>query len=183
MPKRIYTIEIDEAIDNEEISEIIVISNKGISHKANLLPNINSGIDGSSYEISLSHYVKNMKELENLWNINFYHQFKEYIDHFPFITIDLSHNHLTDEYLINILKVLQDERMDLLRQKLVKINIEQNRISKSGFQKLFEFINNCPNFKELEASINLLGQRSYYELKEAGDIPKCIRDTFFYSSH
>ena len=184
MSKKIYTIEIDQSILEEEITEIIIISNTGTTYKAQVLHDVHNGLDGSSYEICLGNYVRNMKELEELWNINFYQKkYNEYIEHFPNITIDLSYNHLTDEYLLNILKVFQDQRMDLLRQKLVKLNIEQNRITKNGFLQLFQYINNCPNFKELEASINLLGTRDYLELKEANDIPKCIKETFFYTVH
>lgn len=183
MAKHIFTIEINEPLVEEEISEIIVISSKGISCRAKLLPNANKGIDGSSYDICLSHFVKNMKELEKLWDPKFYQQFMEYIEHFPNITLDLSNNHLTDEYLNNILRALSDERLDLLRKKLVKLNLEQNRVEKKGFQALFKFVNNCPNFRELEASLNLLGQKHYFDLKESGEIPRCIRDTFFYSSY
>ena len=182
MPKRIYTIEIEEPIQEEDITEIIVISDKGVSYKAKILPNINSGLDGSSYEINLSNFVKNMKELDKLCDSNFYTQYLEYIQHFPNITIDLSYNHLSDEYLHKILKALSDDRLELLRRKLVKLNVEQNRITRQGFIKLFQFISYCPNFKELEASINLLGQNNYFELKESGEIPKCIRNTFFYSN-
>jgi len=45
---------------------------------------------------------------------------------------------------------------------------------------LFEYIKNCPNFKELEASINLLGINGYRELKEANEIPRCIKENFIY---
>jgi len=181
MPKHIYTIELDDPLDEEEINEIIIISNKGISSKARILPNIHHDIDGSSYDINLSYYVRNMKELEELWNISFYQKnFMDYIEHFPYITLDISFNHLTDEYLHNILKVLIDERLDLLRNKLVKLNVEQNRLTKVGFLELFEYIKNCPNFKELEASINLLGINGYRELKEANEIPRCIKENFIY---
>ena len=182
MPKHIFTIELDKPLEDEEISEIIVISNKGISHKATILHDVHNGIDGSSYEINLSHYVRtSMKELSQLSSTNFYlSNFLEYIEHFSFITIDFSHNHLTDEYLHNIMISLQDERLDLLRQKLVKINIEQNRLTKLGFLELFQYIKNCPNFKELEADINLLGVNGYRELKEENEIPKCIKENFVY---
>lgn len=183
MPKRIYTIELEQPLVEEEISEIIVISSRGLFYKANILPNVNCGLDGSSYEICLSNYVKNMKELENLWSPKFYQQnFMEYIEHFPNITLDLSFNHLSDEYLHNILRALSDECLDLLRIKLVKMNIEQNKITRNGFSELFLFVNVCPNFKELEASINLLRQKDYFDLKESGEIPKNIRDSFFYSN-
>jgi len=127
--------------------------------------------------------VRNIENLENLWDVNFYiNNFIEYILHFPNITIDISLNHLKDEHLIKILQTLSDDKLDLLRKKLVKLNIEQNRIEKKGFLELFRFINNCPNFKELEASINFLGQKNFYQLKESGEIPECIKNTFFYSS-
>lgn len=183
MPRHIHTIEIEKPLNEEDISEIIIISSRGVSYKAKLLHNVNAGLDGSSYEISISNYVKNMSELEKLWDPNFYlKNYIEYIDHFPNITIDLSYNHLNDEYIHKILVALSDERLDLLRKKLVKLNVEQNRLTKTGFQELFKYINNCPNFKELEACINLLGQKDYYDLKESGEIPKCIKDTFFYSN-
>ena len=184
MPKRIYTIELEEPLDEEEINEIIIISSRGFSIKAHTLQNANSSIDGSSYEIYLSHFVRNMSDLEKLWDSKFYQQnFIEYMEHFPNITIDLSCNHLSDDYLIKIIRALSDEKLDLLRKKLVKLNIEQNRIEKRGFQEVFLFIANCPNFKELEANINLLGQNNYFELKESGEIPRCIKDTFFYSNY
>jgi len=183
MPKRIYTIEIEEPLEEEKISEIIVISTKGFSYKASLLPSVNSGLDGSSYEIDLSNYVRNMEDLHRLWSPTFYcNNFMEYVQHFQNITMDLSYNHLTDEYVKNIFIALLDSKLDILREKLVKINIEQNRLTKPGFIELFNFIGKCPNFKELEASINLLGQNNYFELKESGEIPRSIRNTFFYSS-
>lgn len=183
MPKHIFTIEIEEPIDEEDVSEIIVISNKGISTRAKIIPNVNHNLDGSSYDINLSNYVRNMKELEEMWTICFYQKkFMEYIEHFPNISLDLSYNHLTDDYLHNILKVFQDEKMDLLRQKVVKINIEQNRIGRRGFLELFQYINNCPNFRELEADINFLSRSEYQSLKDSRDIPKSIRDNFTYQN-
>lgn len=183
MPKRIYTIEVEESIAEEEISEITIFTSNGKSYSANILPNIYSGIDGSSYEINLSNYVRNLKELEELWDYSFYQKYIEYIHHFPNITIDLSYNHLTDEYLYKILVVFIDERMDIFRRKLVKINIENNRLTKPGFIELFQLINICPNFKELEASVNQLSQKDYFDLRESGEIPRSIKSTFFYSSY
>ncbi len=184
MPKHIYTIEIENPLNEEEISEIIVVSTNGKTQKANIIPNIRSGMDGTSYEISLTNYVRNMEDLEKLWDEKFYQKhFMDYIEHFPNITLDLSYNHLSDEYLHKILVALSDDKLSLLRLKLVKINLENNRITRIGFQHLFKFINNCPCFKELEASINLLGQNNYFDLKESGEIPKCIKDNFFYSSY
>jgi len=183
MSKRIYTIEVDKPINEENISEIMVITNNGNSIRAHILQNINSGLDGTSYEICLSNFVRNMEGFEKLCNINFYiKEFIEYIEHFQNITLDLSYNHLTNEHMHKILTVLSNDKLNLLRLKLVKINIEHNRLSKQGFSEIFQFINNCPNFKELEASINLLGQTNYFELKESGEVPKCIKDTFFYQS-
>jgi len=72
--------------------------------------------------------------------------------------------------------------MDLLRQKVVKINIEQNRIGRRGFLELFQYINNCPNFRELEADINFLSRSEYQSLKDSRDIPKSIRDNFTYQN-
>lgn len=182
MPKHIFTIELDKPLEDEEISEIIVISKKGVSYKASILQDVHNGIDGSSYEINLSHHVRSsLKQLEELSSTNFYlNNFLEYIQHFSNITIDLSYNHLTDEYFHNVIIALQDERLDLLRNKLVKINIEQNRLTKIGFLELFQYIKNCPNFKELEADINLLGVNGYRELKEENEIPKCIKENFVY---
>ena len=180
---QLFTIELEEPLEEEEIVEVIVVSSRRFSSKAKIIQNVNSGIDGSSYEISLCNFVRNINNLENLWNVNFYiSNFNEYIIHFPNITIDISLNHLKDDHLIKILQTLSDEKLDLLRKKLVKLNIEQNRIEKKGFLELFRFIDNCPNFKELEASINLLGQKGFYQMKETGVIPECIRDTFSYSS-
>ena len=73
MPKHIFTIELDKPLEDEEISEIIVISNKGISYKASILQDVHNGIDGSSYEINLSHHVRSsLKQLEGLSSTNFY---------------------------------------------------------------------------------------------------------------
>ena len=183
MPKRIYTIELEEPLEEEKIREILVISTNGFSYKASIIPNINSGLDGTSFEINLGNFVRNMEDLEKLCNPKFYiSNFMEHIQHYPNITLDLSYNHLTDEYIHKILNVLSDDKLSLLRLKLVKINLEHNRLTRIGFSKLFQFINNCPSFKELEASINLLGQNNYFDLKESGEIPKCIKDTFFYQS-
>lgn len=182
MPKKIYTIEIEEPMDDEEIREILVISNVGFSFKARILPTIGNDMDGTSYEIDLSGYIRNMADLEKIWDVQFYIvNFMEYISHFANITMDFSRNQLSDEYLTNLLRALSDDRLRLLRNKLVKINLEQNRISKTGFLVLFKFIMNCPNFKELEASTNFLNQSGYFDLKESGEIPACIKDTFFYS--
>lgn len=152
MSKKIHIIETIDGINENDISEIIVVKKNGTTTKATLLTEevINLG-----FEIDLERHVKVSKDLDEIVKENFFDPYLEYIKIFDKIALNLSHNYLKDSQIKMIIQNLNQEKLIRLKNNLNVINLSSNSITKIGLMELFEFIESCPKMCHLYVDNNL----------------------------
>lgn len=174
MSKKIHIIETIQGINENDISEIIVVKKNGATAKATL---ITEEIINLGFEIDLERYVQVSKDLDEIVKENFFDPYLEYIKIFDKIALNLSHNYLKDEHVKKIIQNLNQEKLIDLKNNLNVINLSCNSITKTGLLELFEFIESCPKMYHLYVDNNL-------QLKTIINnqlvIPDKIKGTFYY---
>lgn len=149
-------VKFDFEIPDDQVSVIQLITKNGSVYRGSLIQSIDQ-----YYE--MKYKIHHMKALEGLWNIQTYRddiQNSVYVEN---ISIDLSNCYLNDEYLEKILQCWRKEEFRTILNKLIKINVMNNKITNQGYYELIQFINEkCPNVKELITNISKV---DYTQLK------------------
>jgi hypothetical protein len=153
MTKYIYTIELDELINENAINDIIVYTNGNTYHKAKIVNNNDKII----YKIVLSFDLminRNFKQKINTYDnqINIYKQ----------ISIDLDNNYIDDIFLNEIINELNNK--EILFNKVIKIELNNNRITVNGLFNLMNFLLKFQNLQEIQIENNYVSLNEFKEI-------------------
>lgn len=151
-------------IDIDDISHIQIITKKGAIIECDAM----NMSEIENYSINLSNSVRSVNDLIKLSDVETYRPHFDNVqyDFVKNVSIDISSNYITDEYLSSILDCWCRAEFCYIIDKLTSIKIGNNKLTKDGFLLLFDFIKEyCNKIEHLDVNINYVSQTEFNEIR------------------